>query len=62
MKVVEIRQNFASQKKGYTQLSVMDKKFEEEETDRLQLAQYCQRRFRQKADLPNPLSMLPMKI
>lgn len=30
----------------------MDKKFEEEEIDRLQLAQYCQRRFRQKVNLP----------
>jgi len=32
----------------------MDKKFEEEESDRLQLAQYCQRHFRQKANLPQP--------
>ena len=52
METVPIRQNFASQKKPNTQLSVMDKKFKDEETDRLQLAQYCQRRFRQKVNLP----------
>jgi len=45
-----LRQNFGSKKKDSAQVFFMAEKFEE--PDRLQLAQYCEKHFRQKTHLP----------
>jgi len=46
-----VRQNFTSQKKPFVEYYAMEKKLQED-TDRLQLARYCQRHFRQKVPIP----------